>query len=178
MQNNVQKPDSVRLWNWSLLVDWINIWLVEDAWLEVTETIWQVKGHNWKMPPRRKLTDVKFKATMLELNFENIKKIFWWELTTLDAASNTETWNERKVLTYDDLIRKISMYPISFENKDADWKVFWVKIFQAYSTNSMNFTFPSEDDLETSIKLPIEFWAYPDENNKYYELIDEQDMIA
>lgn len=78
-------------------------------------------------------------------------------------ANATAGTPERKVLTYDDLIRAIAMYPIEFTNTDADGKKFGIKIFKAYATNSMAFDFPDDEDLESTIELPIEFGAYPDE---------------
>lgn len=175
MQTQVQKEKSIRLWHWILKVNGVNIWALQDAWIEVEQQTAEIKFKNSKLPPRRKISNVKFKATMVEFNFENIKKIFGWELTTVEADS-LKWIKKRKVLTYDDVLRVIEMYPIEFENTDGAWKKFWIKIFKAYATNSINFTFPSDDELDKTIELPIEFGAFPDENNKYFEMFDEQDV--
>jgi len=255
MQTQVQKPESIRLWSGVFKIDWVNIWVMKDAGLEATTLIWQIKWHNGKLPPRQKLDWLKFKGTMIEINLENVNKVFGWEFSSVAWNPVVVTWEShgtgwvvwtpfklnnkngdntivasitikagwsalvlntdyrtyvwdwvngelwytyivpltaqtlaitadytytpyaKKVITYDDLIRVISMYPIEFINTDANGKQFWVKIFQAYATNSINFNFPSDDDIEASLELPMEFWAYPDSNNKYYEIIDEQDVI-
>lgn len=179
MQTQVQKEDSVRLWNWVLKVNNVNIGLVKDAGLETETLVGQIKGHNGKLPPRLKLNWVKFKATMLEINFENLQKIFGWELTTIEGVSNTDNPGKtRKIITYDDLIKAITMYPVEFINTNANGEKFGVKIFQAYATNGLSLPFPSDEDLEASMEVPIEFGAYPNENNQYFELIDEQDVTA
>lgn len=179
MQTAVQKEDSVRLWSWILKVNNVNIGLVKDAWLETETLVWQIKAHNGKLPPRQKLNWVKFKAIMLEINLENLQKIFGWELTTIDWVSNTDNPGKtRKVITYDDLIRAITMYPVEFINTNADWEKFWVRIFQAYALNGLTLPFGSDEELEASMEVPIEFGAYPNVDNKYFEVIDEQDITA
>lgn len=173
MQTQVQKESSIRLWHWILKVNGVNIWALQEAGLEVEQQTAEIKFSNSKLPPRRKITNVKFKATMVEFNFENIKSIFGWELTTVDA----QAWEKKKkVLTYDDVLRAIELYPIEFVNTDAEGKKFGIKIFKAYATNSLNFTFPSDEELDKTIELPIEFGAYPNEDNKYFEMFDEQDV--
>lgn len=171
----VQKEESVRLGNGVLKINNINVGLLKDAGVEVENVTAQIKAHNGKLPPRQKINSVKFKATMIEFNLENIKKVFGWSLTTVPEDSSAGTL-KRKVLTYDDLIRAIEMYPIEFVNTNADGKKFGIKIFKGYATNSMSFNFPDDEDLEATIELPIEFGAYPDENNKYFEIFDEQDV--
>lgn len=173
MQTWVLKEKSIRLWHWILKVNGVNIWALQDAGLEVEQQTAEIKFKNSKLPPRRKISNVKFKATMVEFNFENIKSIFGWELTTVEASSGK---NKRKVLTYDDVLRAIEMYPVEFENIDSSWKKFGIKIFKAYATNSLNFTFPGDDELDKTIELPIEFGAHPNEDNKFFEMFDEQDV--
>ncbi len=175
MQTQVQKEESVRLWNGVLKINDINVGLLKDAWIEVENVTAQIKAHNGKLPPRQRINSVKFKATMIEFNLENVKKVFGWTLAVV--PEDTWAWTpKRKVLTYDDLIRAIEMYPIEFVNTNAEGKKFGVKIFKGYATNSMNFNFPDDEDLEATIELPIEFGAYPDENNQYFEIFDEQDV--
>ncbi len=173
MQTTVQKEESVRLGNGILKINDINIGALKGAGIEVEQITAQLKFSNAKLKPRSKIKDVKFKATMVEINLDNLKKIFGGELSTVTADTST-TGNERKVLTYDDFLRVIETYPLVFENTDSKGKKFGVKIFQAYATNSINFTFPDDEDLEATIELPIEFGAYPNDDNKYFEIFDEQ----
>lgn len=256
MQTQVQKENSVRLWNWVLKVNNVNIGLVKDAGLETETLVGQIKGHNGKLPPRQKLNGVKFKATMLEINFENLNQIYGWDFSSIAGtpvavtneahgvgwvigtpiklnnkngdnsvvasisikawastlvlntdyrvyvadgnnwekgftyiiplttqtlaitANYTYTPFEKKVITYNDLIKAITMYPVEFINTDANGKEFGVRIFQAYATNGLSLSFASDEELEASMEVPIEFGAYPNENNQYFEIIDEQDVTA
>lgn len=254
MQTQVQSAESVRLGNWVLKVDGVNIWLLKDASLEVDTAIGQIMGHNWKLPPRQKIKGVKFKATFQEIHLENINKVFGWEFSSVAGDPVNVTWEAhgtgwvvwepikllnkngagtevtsivvkadgvalvldtdykvyvadgtngekgytyiiplttqtlaitadytytpyaKKVITYDDVIKAITMYPVEFLNTDENWKVFGVKIFQAYASNSLSMSFAWDDDLENSSEIPVEFGAYPNDNNQYYEIIDEQDV--
>ena len=252
MQTPVQRSESIRMWSGVLKIDGINIWALKWSWLEVSFLIAQLKFANAKLPPRKKLNEVKFKAEIVELYLNNLAKLdgIWelvdtsgeletktdesyWEvgtaytpiklqnkngdnseitLTTVKAWGSTVTWtsyttylwdginwelgytyllfksiqsweitmtyditpNVRKTLTYKDLLKVLSLYEVVFENTDENGKKFWVKLFQWYSTSNLSFDFPDDDDLESVVSIPVEFVGYPDENNKLFEIFDEQ----
>lgn len=175
MQTTVQNEKSVRLGNGVLKVNNVNVGLIKDASLEVTRLTAVIKAHNGKLPPREKTESVMFRATLMEINMVQLNQIYGGELTTVAAAWEVPA---RKVLTYDDLIRAITLYPVEFENTDADGKKFGIKLFNAYATNSLAMTFPEDDNLEATVEVPVEFGAYVNEDNQFVEIYDEQDMPA
>lgn len=87
MQTQVQKNNSIRLWNWVLTVNWVNVGLIKDAKVEIEKIIWQIVASNWKVPPRDKIKWVKFSATLLELNLENLNQIFWWTFSSTNGTA-------------------------------------------------------------------------------------------
>jgi hypothetical protein len=254
MQTSVQKNDSVRLWSWVLKLNSVNIGLVEGVSMEVESTTAQIVAHNGQLPPRTKITGVKFKASMYEINMENLQTIFGGTQTTVNGTlqtvtaeakgtgwviwkpirlnykngANTIVWSivvkanavaltlttnyttyvadgtngdlgytyivpvtanalaitvdytytpfVSKKITYNDLIKLSSMYPLEFTNTDANWKVFSIKIYKAYSTNSLSLPFNGDNEIDKNIIIPLEFWAYADTSWNYFEINDEQDV--
>lgn len=75
MQTPVQKSESIRMWNGVLKLDGVNIWAIKSAWLDVSFLLAQLKFANSKLPPRKKLDEVKFNAEIVELYLDNIAKI-------------------------------------------------------------------------------------------------------
>ena len=75
MQTPVQRSDSIRMWNGILKLDGVNIWALKGAWLEVSFLIAQLKFANSKLPPRKKIDQVKFNAELAELFLDNIAKV-------------------------------------------------------------------------------------------------------
>jgi len=75
MQTPVQRSESIRMWNGILKLDWVNIWAIKSAWLEVSFLLAQLKFANTKLPPRKKLDEVKFNAEIVELHLDNLAKI-------------------------------------------------------------------------------------------------------
>ncbi len=176
MQTQVQNSKAVRLGNGVLKINWTNIWMIKDASFEVDTVSAQIIGHNAKLDPRTKIKEAKLKATIMEINIDNLKTLLGWELSTVAAADNTETWNDRKVLTFDDLIHALTSFPLEFINTDENSKVWWVKLFKAYVNNGLNLSFPGDEDLENVVEFPVEFTGIADSNNKVFEIIDEQTL--
>lgn len=172
MQTTVQNEKTVRMWSWILKINDINVWLLNWATLETEILTAQIIADNGKLPPRKKMKSATFKATLLEVNLENLKKIFGWELTTVPADSQTGT-KKRLVITYDELIKALELFPVSFVNTIED-KWFWIKFFKAYSSNNITLNFPSDEELDKTMELPVEFQAFPDDNGKLFEIFDEQ----
>ncbi len=52
MQTQVQNEESVRLWSWILKVNWVNVWLLKEASIELDTAVAQIKADNGKLPPR------------------------------------------------------------------------------------------------------------------------------
>ena len=254
MQTPVQKTESIRMWSWILKIDWVNIWALKWSWLDVSFLVAQLKFANAKLPPRKKLDEVKFKAEIVELYLDNLAKIDWiwdltntawtpvtitdesyWEvwtaylpiklknknwdnsiitLTTVKAWWSTVTWtsyttyiwdwtnweiwatylvfksiqtweitmtydytpNTTKTLTYEDLLKALTLYEVVFENTDENGKKFGIKIYKGYASSNLAFDFPEDDDLESTATIPVEFVWYPDDNNKVFEIFDEQSV--
>lgn len=174
MQTTVQKEKSMRLGSWVLKINNLNLWLLRWATLDTEIQTAQIVADNGKLPPRQRLKTATFKATLLEINLDNLKKIFGWELTTVEADSWAWT-KKRKVLTYDDLLKALELYPLEFLN-ETDWKKFGVRFFKAYAKNSISLNFPSDEELDKTMELPVEFEAFPNEEGKMFEIIDEQDV--
>jgi len=254
MQTPVQRSESIRMWSGILKIDWVNIWALKWSWLEVSFLIAQLKFANSKLPPRKKLDEVKFSAEIVELYLDNLAKIdgiwdlvntpwtsvtitdesywlvwtaytpikllnkngdntkvvltevkAWWTTVTWTSyttyiwdGTNWELWetyllfksvqaweitmtynytpNTRKTLTYSDLLKILSLYEVTFENTDENWKKFGIKIFKWYSVSNLSFDFPEDDDLESVSSIPVEFMWYPSDNNKLFEIFDEQSI--
>jgi len=252
MQTPVQKSESIRMWNGVLKIDGINIWALKWAWLEVSFLLAQLKFANTKLPPRKKLDQVKFNAEIVELYLDNLAKIDWiWTLSNTPGTSQTvtnenyqevgsaynpikiknkngdnslivlttvkawwttvasssystyiwdginwefwftylifksaQTWvieitynytpTTKKTLTYEEILKALNLYEVTFENTDENGKKFWIKIYKWYSTSNLAFDFPEDDDLESVSSIPVEFIWYPDQYNKVFEIFDEQ----
>lgn len=178
MQNSVLNSKSVRLWSGVLKVNWVDIWAIDSAWLDAVIKTIQLKFKNAKLDPRTQVESVSFKADMVELDMVKMNSIFGWELTTILAADNLENpWNDRKVLTFDDLITLMNTYEVSFVNTDSDGKQFGVKILKGYSVWNIAFDFGDDDDLESFSKIPLEFNGISDVTGKMFEIFDEQGII-
>lgn len=95
------------------------------------------------------------------------------------TADYTYTPYVSKKITYDDFINLVSMYTVEFTNTDSNWKIFSVKIYKAYATNSLSLPFTWDQELDKNMQIPIEFGAYPDstQGNKYFEIVDEQSVV-
>lgn len=91
MQTSVQKENSVRLWSWVLKINNVNVGLVEGVSVEVDSITAQIVAHNGKLPPRSKVNWVKFKASLYEVNLENLKTIFGWTQTNTAGTLQTVT---------------------------------------------------------------------------------------
>ena len=92
MQTPVVKSESIRMWNGVLKIDWVNIWALKWAWLEVSFLLAQLKFANSKLPPRKKLDQVKFNAEIVELYLDNLAKIDGiWDLTNTPWTTQTKT---------------------------------------------------------------------------------------
>jgi len=174
MQTQVQKEKSVRLGNWVLKINNVNVWLIRSAEFSSELKVAQIIADNGKLPPRRKLSSATFKATLLEIDLDNMRKIFGWELTTV-PEDQWQGIKKKKVLTYDDLIKAIDLYPVEFMN-DSEGKKFGIKFFKAYAKSSIALNFPSDEELDKTMELPIEFEAFPNDDNKLFEIIDEQNV--
>lgn len=167
----------VRMGNGILKIQNVDMGLLKDVSFEVETKTGTPPFHNGKLKPRGKISDLKFKATFGQINFDNLKKIFGGELTTAEADVS-KGLKKRKILTFDDVIRKITTYPLEFFGTDEDGNKFGLRIFDAYAISHINWTFPDDYDMEATLELPVEFGAYPNENGKYFELIDEQTIEA
>lgn len=75
MQTSAQKPTSIRLWSVEMKLDWVNIGLLENAKLEVAYNVLNIKAHNGRLPPRKKVENVKVTAEIWELFLDNLAKI-------------------------------------------------------------------------------------------------------
>ncbi len=90
MQTSVQKADSIRFWSWSCEIQetwgwWTNIWMINDATLEVEKIIKEFIWANAKMPPKAKIQTVKFNFNLFELDLSNINLINWdWSLSSVE----------------------------------------------------------------------------------------------
>lgn len=178
MQNTVLNSKSVRLWSGVLKVDSVDIGAIDSASLEAVMKVTQLKFKNAKLDPRRKVEEVTLRAEMVELDLVKINKVFGWELSTILSADNTENpWHDRKVLTFDDLIRIMDTYEVSFVNTDEDGKQFGVKILKGYSAWNLSFDAWDDEDLEQYSKIPLEFKGMSDDTGKMFELFDEQGVL-
>lgn len=77
MQTSAQKSSSIRLWSVKMLLDNIDIWLLENAKLESTYNVLNLKAHNWRLPVKKRIESVKITAELWELFFDNLAKIDW-----------------------------------------------------------------------------------------------------
>lgn len=81
MQNSVQRVKSVRFWSGilSLSTDgggsWINLGAIKDANLNVTKSIIEVIMDNAKMPPKVRIDEAVFSASIYEFVLENLQSI-------------------------------------------------------------------------------------------------------
>jgi len=112
MQNTVQKPDTIRLWSGVLKINWVNIWAIKKAWLDVSYKIAQLKFANAQLPPRKKVDKVVFKTEIVELFLDTIQTIFGWDMTTV-AWVATPITNEAKWTGW------VIWKPIKLSNKNG-----------------------------------------------------------
>ncbi len=178
MNSSVLNSKAVRLWSGVLKFDWADIGAVDSAWIEAVIKTTTLKFKNAKLDPRTQVEEVLLKSEMVELDIVKINSIFGGELTTVDSASNIENpGHDRKVLTFDDLIKVLNTGEVSFVNTDSAGKQFGVKILKGYSAGNLSFDFGDDDDLESFSKIPLEFKGVPDINGKMFEIFDEQGII-
>lgn len=247
MQTTAQNVQSIRFWSWVLEVDWVNVWLLENGKFEAGFSVIEIKAHNWQLPPKKKLNEVKFTADLYEIDLTKLQWMDWyWELSSVTAGSSqtkteisigswswpkdeiiwlndpnitdativvknwvtditsninivknwdktgivNETWwvlslenikvtytftaNTSKTLVLKDILKLISYHDIKFINKDENWKKFWIRIPKWYSTNAINLEFKADDATDSVMTLPIEFKAFPTNDNTMVEIYDEQ----
>lgn len=81
MQNSVQRVKSVRFWSGILSLStngggsWINLGAIKDANLNVTKSIIEVIMDNAKMPPKVRIDEAVFSASIYEFVLENLQSI-------------------------------------------------------------------------------------------------------
>lgn len=145
MQTPVVKSESIRMWNGVLKIDWVNIWALKWAWLEVSFLLAQLKFANSKLPPRKKLDQVKFNAEIVELYLDNLAKIDGiWDLTSTLWTTQTKT-DESYWEVW------IAYTPIKLQNKNGDnsiititsvkagWVTVWTTSYTTYLWNWTNW---------------------------------------
>ena len=128
MQTPVQRSDAIRMWNGILKLDWVNIWALKWAWLEVSFLIAQLKFANSKLPPRKKLDQVKFNAEIAELYLDNLSKIDGiWDLVNT-AGTPVNITDE----SYWDV--GIAYTPVKLLNKNGDNTIITITNVKAWGT--------------------------------------------
>lgn len=81
MQTTVQKKDAVRFWSGILSIStdngssWTNLWALKEAKINIDKTIKEMVFDNAKMPPKAKINEVIFSATLFEIALENLQSI-------------------------------------------------------------------------------------------------------
>lgn len=96
MQNSVKRSESIRMWSGILKIDWVDVWALEASSLEATFLVSEIKFANAKMPPRKKLDEFIFNATIVELYLDNLAKIDWVGQLSNTAWASTPITNEAK----------------------------------------------------------------------------------
>jgi len=255
MQTAVQNSQAIRLWSVKMFLDNVNLGLLEDAQLEVVYNVIDLRAHNWKLPPRKKVESVKATASIWELFFDNLSKIdnhgvfediaaapvnitwealgTWWivwspiklankngaysEVSSviinsdgsplisgtdysiyLSDGSNGEKWytyivpktaqtwvlvasysytpNAKKKATWSDVTKLIALYELRMVNTDENGKNLTITIPKGYASGNMTWGFVADDAVDEVMKMPFEFMAFPDENNKILVIEDEQSV--
>ncbi len=92
------------------------------------------------------------------------------------TADYTYTPNASKKITYSDLTKLVNYGELVFKNTNASGKVFKITIPKSYSNENMVLSFVSDDAVDEVMKVPVVFKAYPDSNNKFLEIYDEQSV--
>lgn len=253
MQTAVQKSQSIRLGSVAMYLDSVNIGLLEDAQLEVAYNVIDLRAHNGKLPPRKKVESVKASASLWELFLDNIQKIdshgtleniaaspiaitgealgTGWtvgqpiklankngantevssividaDASALSSGTDYDTYvadgtngetgytyivpltsqsgvldadysytpNTTKKITWSDITKLISLYELKMVNTDENGKTLTVTIPQGYSSANMTWGFVSDDAVDEVMKMPFEFEAFPDSQNRLLVIEDEQ----
>lgn len=255
MQTAVQKSQSIRLGSVAMYLDNVNLWLLEDAQLEVSYNLIDLRAHNGKLPPRKKIESVKATSSLWELFLDNLAKIDshgvfeniaaspvsitgeslgtgWvigqpiklankngtntvvssividaaWSPLVLNTAYRvyvadgtngdngytyivpltaqtgvldadyTYTPNAKKKATWSDVTKLISLYELRMVNTDENGKNLTVTIPKGYSAGNMTWGFVADDAVDEVMKMPFEFMAFPDDQNRLLVIEDEQSV--
>lgn len=255
MQNSVQKTDSIRFGNGILKFDNVNLWLLENAQLDLQFETVEIVAHNGRLPVKKRISTIMFNAELYEFDLTNFNSIIghgtlantaaspvsvtgealgtWWTVgqpiklankngantivtsividadaspltvdvdydTYVGDGTNGElgytyivpltsqagvldadydyTPNASKKITYSDLTKLVNYGELVFENTNASGKVFKITIPKSYSNDNMVLSFVSDDAVDEVMKVPVAFKAYPDDNNKFLEIYDEQSV--
>lgn len=86
----------------------------------------------------------------------------------------TYTPNTKQTITFSDIAKLVAYYEVSFVNTDENGKEFSITIPKAYSGEGLDFGFVSDDAVDETMKVPVKFTAFPDDNNVMIRIEDEQ----
>jgi hypothetical protein len=75
MQTVVQNQNSVRFGSGILALNGVNLGLLKDAKSVVTRKVLEYKAHNGRLAPRVKIDSIKFTATLVELDLDNLDNL-------------------------------------------------------------------------------------------------------
>jgi hypothetical protein len=115
MQTVVQNQQSVRFGSGILALNGVNLGLLKDAKSVVTRKVLEYKAHNGRLAPRVKIESIKFTATLVELDLDNLANLDGHGVLSNTAGSPTTVTGE---------VLKTGAWtqgtPIKLANKDGD----------------------------------------------------------
>lgn len=247
-QTTAQNSKAIRFWSGVLKIDWVNVWLLDNARAVINFLTAQIKAHNGYLPAKKKIENAEFTAELYEIDLDNIAKIdshgvlanvasspvnvtgealgTGWVVgtpiklankngagtvvtsVTIDedasaltdgtdyevfvgadgysyilpltpqtgaiTADYTYTPNASQKITFSDVAKLVSYYEVKFENTDENNKKFSITIPKAYSGEGLDFGFVADDAVDETMKVPITFRAFPDEDGVMIVIEDEQ----
>lgn len=87
MQNTVQKSASIRFGSGVLSLDNTNLWLIDDAQFELWFETVEIKADNGRLPIKKRITEVMFRASLYEVDLTNLSNILWvWTFASVAAS--------------------------------------------------------------------------------------------
>lgn len=144
MHTQAQQQQSIRMWSGILKVAWVNLWLWDNFKLAVEYSVLQIKAHNGHLPPKKKVSSVKFTWELYEAYLANFDKIDGFgTLGTVTSTPVSPTW---EVLSWWTIWK-----PIKIANKNGDntivtgitvkkdWVALLVSDFNTYVADGSNW---------------------------------------
>lgn len=159
----------IKFGNWEIFIEvnsweWQKLGTLKKGKFKINQDIEEILGDNWK------IIKIKPKSAELSGEIEDINIEIIWKTQTNFNYSNI--WEEKKIEFFTDNKRQ-SPLMMKFVNLDNSKKEFSIQFFNTFIKNSLSLIF-QDSHLDPTIKMPLEFIWYPNNNNKIFEISDKQ----
>lgn len=94
MQNSVQKSESIRFGSGILKFDNVNLWLLDNAEMQLQFETVEIVAHNGRLPVKKRISQISFSAELYEFDLTNFDSIIGHGVLTNTAASPVSVTGE------------------------------------------------------------------------------------